>query len=39
MPLSRLTVGKVVLAWAVFLLGAALVLPQFGPRTQAQPAV
>jgi hypothetical protein len=39
MLLSRLTIGKVVLAWAVFLWAAGLVLPQLGPHAQAHPAV
>ncbi len=39
MALSRLTLGKVALAWVVFLWSAALVLPQLGPRTQAHPIV
>lgn len=39
MSLSRLTLGKVAIVWALFLWLAALVLPQLGPRTQAHPAV
>jgi hypothetical protein len=39
MLLSRLTLGKIALAWAVLLLIAALVLPQLGPHAQAHPTV
>jgi hypothetical protein len=39
MPLFRLTLNRVAIAWAVFLWTVALVLPQLGPRTQAYPAV
>ena len=39
MVLSRLTLGKVVLAWVVLLWTAAMVLPQLGPQVQAHPIV
>lgn len=39
MPLSRLTLGRVALAWIVFLWGAALVLPNLDSHAQAHPAV
>jgi hypothetical protein len=39
MLLSRLTLGKVALAWIVFLWGAALVLPNLDSHAQAHPAV
>jgi len=39
MLLSRLTLGKVALAWAVFLWCAGLVLPNLDSHAQAHPAV
>jgi hypothetical protein len=39
MALPRLTLGKVALAWIVFLWGAALVLPNLDFHAQAHPAV
>jgi hypothetical protein len=39
MLLSRLTLGRVVLAWIVFLWGAALILPNLDSRAQTHPAM
>lgn len=39
MLLSRLTIGKVALAWIVFLWGAAVVLPNLDSHAQAHPTV
>jgi hypothetical protein len=35
---SRLTIGKVALAWVMFLSGAALILPNLDSRAHANPA-
>ncbi len=39
MPLSRLTVGRIALAWGVFLWCAGLVLPNLDSHTRVHPAV
>jgi hypothetical protein len=39
MTLSRVTLGKIALAWAVFLWCAAMVLPDLNLHTRAHPVV
>jgi hypothetical protein len=39
MVLSKLTLGRVAIAWAVFLIGAAVALPPIDSRTPVHPAV